>query len=285
MAGKLLRSLRRYGRLMALYAKMDLAWLCRDTKFALTCIFTESVSYLAGLSGIFLLAARFDGVGELSAGEVLFMLAYAAMVAGVFQLFFSANNVGHISRRIGRGQLDHMLIQPLPLHTQLMTEGFLPFTGSSALLTGTVLLCVAASRLGLPVSLGWLTRLLGSLAVTTGMCLGYSYLASSLAFWFPVQAEEIATDALGLLDGFATYPLTGMPLALQTLMLTAVPAGLMAWFPAMNLLGRAPLGWPQTYPVLFTIFLGLLAGFCFRKGMMYYVRKGIHRYIRGGFRM
>lgn len=39
-----------------------------------------------------------------------------------------------------------MLMQPLPLPVQLMTEGFIPFSGSSNLVSGAALLCIAVAK-------------------------------------------------------------------------------------------------------------------------------------------
>ena len=63
---------------------------------------------------------------------MLFLLGYALLVRGVIDTFFNYN-VAFISRRIGRGQLDHMLVQPQPLWMALLTEGFAPFSGSGML--------------------------------------------------------------------------------------------------------------------------------------------------------
>ena len=133
--------------LYVLYAKMDFAWLLRDRVFASLAILSDVISNLSSIAGIFLLAWKFGGIGGMSRYEILFMLGYTSLMTGIYQVFCSSNNVGHISRRIGRGQVDHMLMQPLPLPVQLMTEGFIPFSGSSNLVSGAALLCIAVAKL------------------------------------------------------------------------------------------------------------------------------------------
>ena len=54
----LLQLLRLYG----FYAKLDLMWLLRDAKYAILAIITDTVSSLAAVSSVFLLAMRFNGV-------------------------------------------------------------------------------------------------------------------------------------------------------------------------------------------------------------------------------
>ena len=123
-------------------------WLLHDTRNGIFCILGDLLSSLAGLSGVFLLAVRFNGVGGLSAGEVLLLLGLSSLGDGMIMTFFSGFNVANISRRVGRGQVDHMLIQPVPLWMQLLTEGFLPVTGSQSLLLGGVVTGAALSRWG-----------------------------------------------------------------------------------------------------------------------------------------
>jgi ABC-2 type transport system permease protein len=217
--------------------------------------------------------------------DVLFMLGYVTCVTGLYQLFFSNCNTGHISRRIGRGQVDHMLIQPLPISVQLLTEGFIPFTGCQTLLFGIGILFGALRGMGKEPNTLWLLWLVGYLIVSVVIILGLSYLFSSLAFRWQVAYEEIASTVIDDLTGMlSNYPLSGMPVAVQLTLLTVVPAGLLGWFPACSLLGKAPLGLPVFYPLIVAAVIWSLAFFAFRKGFKYYVKTGSNRYTPGGHR-
>jgi ABC-2 type transport system permease protein len=275
--------LRRIGRLLAISAKLDLCWLLRDTKYALAGITADLVSNLATLSGVFLIATRFGGIGSLSADEVLFMMAYSTLVTGIFILFGSGNNI-HVSRIIGRGQLEHLFHQPLPLGLQLLTSGFAPFTGGGNFLAGIGLLVYAIHRLGLTVTPGWLLMLLGYLLATLVIIVARAYLVSSLAFYAPVAAEEITSVAIDGTWFLSTFPLSGMPSALQLPLLTVMPEGLMAWFPTLCLLGRPLFPGAGYYQPVFALLLALLSQMIFRKGLNDYVQKGSNRYVPYGFR-
>jgi len=274
---------RRILGLMAISAKMDLIWLLRDTKYAIAAISADIVANISMIAGIFLIAARFGGIGGMSADEVLFMMAYSTMVTGIFNLFGSGNSI-FISRIIGRGQLDHMFIQPLPFGLQLATSGFSPFTGGGNFIVGAALMAFAAGRLDLRVTAGWAAALFAYLLTTMVIIVARSYLVSSLAFYAPVAAEEISSTAINGTWLLSTFPLGGMPLFVQIPLLTVMPEGLMAWFPAMSLLGRPPLHLTAYYPMVFALLLALLAGYVFNKGMRYYVKKGSNRYVPYGFR-
>ena len=277
------KTLSRMGRLFAIAAKIDMMWLLRDTKFALLCIAGDVFINLATLSGVFLIAVRFGGIGGMSADEVLFMMGYSTVITGLFGLFGSGNNI-HISRIIGRGQLEHLFMQPLSLKMQLFTCGFCPFTGSGNLLSGIVLTAVAIGRIGLHPSPAWFLALALQLAATMTIIVGRSYLVSTLAFYAPVAAEEISSTVIDEGWVLGTFPLSGMPRFIVIPLLTILPEGLMAWLPTLILLGKAPHSYLTYYPMIFALLLALVTAFVFRKGLNHYVKKGTNRYVPYGYR-
>lgn len=270
-------------KLLAISAKMDLAWLLRDTKYALAGITADIISNLSTVSGVFLIAVRFGGIGGMSTDEVLFMMAYSTLITGIFIMFGSGNNI-HVSRIIGRGQLEHLFIQPLSLKVQLSTCGFTPFTGGSNFIAGIILMIVAVNRLNLQISFGWMLSMIAYLLTTMIIIVARAYLVSSMAFYAPVAAEEISSTAIDETWFLSTFPLSGMPLFIQIPLVTILPEGLMAWFPSLCLLGRPPLGLTAYYPMLFALIISLIANLIFRKGLNHYVTKGSNRYVPYGFR-
>ncbi|MGL6200006.1 MAG: ABC transporter permease [Lachnospiraceae bacterium] len=270
-------------KLLAISAKMDLAWLLRDTKYALAGITADIISNLSIVSGVFLISVRFGGIGGMSEDEVLFMMAYSTLVNGIFIMFGSENNI-HVSRIIGRGQLEHLFTQPLPLKVQLPTCGFTPFTGGSNFAVGVILMFIVIGRLGLQISIGWLISLAAYLLISMAIIAARAYLVSSMAFYAPVAAEEISCTAIDETWFISTFPLSGMPMFIQVPLITILPEGLMAWFPSLCLLGKPPLGLSAYYPMLYAITLSLITSYIFKKGLNYYVRKGSNRYVPYGFR-
>ena len=270
-------------KLFAISAKVDMVWLLRDTKFAVMGICGDMINNIATVSGVFLIAVRFGGIGGMSTDEVLFMMAYSTLITGIFILFGSGNNI-HISRIIGRGQLEHMFIQPLPLSVQLLTSGFAPFTGGGNFVVGIVLMTVAVNRLALDISPLWILTLVAYILVTMVIIIARSYLSSSIAFYSPVAAEEIASTTIDEAWLLSTFPLSGMPRFIQIPLLTILPEGLMAWFPSLILLGKIQYGLIMFYPMLFALLAALTASYFFKRGLKYYVQKGSNRYVPYGFR-
>ena len=275
--------LKRIGRMYALYARMDLMWLCQDTLCCVVVMLSEAVAALSSVSGVLLLAARFQGVGGLRFEEILFMLGFFTLAEGVTNILFGGGNVLHISRRVGRGQVDHMLIQPAPLWMQLLTEGFIPVSGSAGLLVGLGLAGYATWRLDISVNPAWLGALALYLLTRTATTLGLSFLTASGAFYRPVAWEEISTVAVDLLGTLGRYPLAGLPRGLAATLMTAPPAGMMAYLPAMALLGRAQ-GFTRLLPVLAAALYCALAAYFFRKGLKHYAQYSCNRYRDMGHR-
>ncbi|HEX5417247.1 MAG TPA: ABC-2 family transporter protein, partial [Chloroflexota bacterium] len=105
--------MRKLLKLWKLYAWMDLTWVAQDPLTFLGYLSSDIVLNLTMVIATLLLAERFDGIGTWSQDQVVFMLGYSIFVRGLLDGFFGFN-VAFISRRIGRGQLDHVLVQPQP---------------------------------------------------------------------------------------------------------------------------------------------------------------------------
>lgn len=276
-------SIRQLFKLWGIYAKMDLTWFLRDTKFCVLNIIADTVSSLASVSAVFLLAERFGNIGGMDRNQVLFMLGYASLVDGVILMFFR-NNVAWISRLIGRGQLDHRLIQPVPLWMQLATEGFIPVSGNSGLICGIGITAYAVSALDISPNIYWILGLVFSVLASVAVILSFSFISGSLAFYAPVAGEEVSTTAISFFGSLKTIPLGGLSMSAQTVLCTVLPIGLAAWFPANLLLGQPPSGFIAGLPIILTITMAIMASTLFKRGMKYYAKRGSIRYLARGHR-
>lgn len=271
-------------KLWKLYGSMDLHWLMQDKATVLLVIITETLSNLSGMAGVLLLAVRFGGVGGLTADEILFMLGFYELADGLGWMIFGNYNIIHISRRIGRGQVDHMLIQPKPLWMQLMTEGFMPFSGCHGFLIGGLLTAIAVARLDITLSPVWFLLLLYYLVIHMLLQLSQSFLYGSAAFYKPVACEEISSMILDMNHQLGRFPLFGLPVWLGTLLHTVLPIGLLAYFPALALL--RDLGKPTelAFPFFVAAIFLTAALICFKKGLTHYAKHSCNRYKEMGHR-
>ncbi len=271
-------------RLWKLYARMDLIWLLQDKATVLLVVITETLSNLSGMAGVLLLAVRFGGVGGLTADEILFMLGFFELADGLGWMLFGNYNVIHISRRIGRGQVDHMLIQPRPLWMQLLTEGFMPFSGCHGVFIGVILTGIAVARLDIALSPVWFLLLLYYLVIHIVLRLSQSFLYGSAAFYKSVACEEISSMILDMNNQLGRFPLFGLPGWLGTLLHTVLPIGLLAYFPALALL--KDLGKPTelAFPFVVASLFLTAALICFKKGLSHYAKYSCNRYKEMGHR-
>lgn len=277
------RTVRRLFRLWRLYGTIDLLWMMRDLTSMLTFVLTDIVVGTATVAGTWLLAERFHGIGRWTTPQILFMLGYAMLVTGLPDIFFNYN-IAYISRRIGRGQLDHTLLQPLPLWMALLTEGFSPFSAAMGLIPGLALLLWAITKVGLVVTPGWLALLALNLVASMAVALAFTVIWGSLAFWAPRAAEEINSASWQLLNQLKSFPLDGMGPALLGGLLSIVPVGLLAWYPSRALLGIDHTGYGMFVTPAAAIVLAALAAWVFWRGMLQYGRTGSQRYLALGHR-
>src|SRR5262249_54110899 len=156
-----------------------------------------------------------------AAAQVTFMLGYSSLTTGLANMWFGYN-VLEVSRRVGRGQLDHTLVQPQPMWLALLTDGFSPIIALPMVVPGLCLLGWAAVAVPLPVSLGWLALLAANILGSIAVLLSFSYAIGSLAFWAPRGAEEISMSAANILYQLNAYPLDGAPAVLAGGLLSAV---------------------------------------------------------------
>lgn len=266
--------LKTWWRMVKIYTKMDVLWFLRDTKVCLMYMFSEAVMSLSGVVGMVLLADRLGTATGMGRPELMFMLGCGLLVNGLFNIMFINNNTGAISRVIGRGQLDHALIQPVPLPLHFATSGFGPLTGLGPMLTGLPFALWAAG--GVPGGYGMLLRLIPLLLLALVIQTAWVYGVSALAFWAPYAAEEIAPDVTETFTSLQSYPLTALSRTAQFALCGVVPVGAMGWLPTVTVLENAPAG--AGFMAAVAAVAAFLATAIFRKGLKHYAKYSSPRY-------
>jgi ABC-2 type transport system permease protein len=274
---------RRLPRLWAVYARMDLLFIARGVKLAISFYVADMIIGATSAATTYLLAERFGGIGPWSRPAILFMLGYGLIVRGLMESLF-AFNIASISRRIGRGQLDHMLVAPLPIWMSLVTEGFMPFTGSGMLIPGLALAFLGLRELSLLATPGWAALLAINLVGSAAVMLGFNFCWATLAFWAPRAAEEINSSTLRMMHQLKQFPLDGLGPIVVGGLVTVLPVGLVAWYPARALVGLDPWPWALAVTPLAGLISVALVAWLFARGMKQYGRTGSTRYLSHGFR-
>jgi ABC-2 type transport system permease protein len=269
-------------RLLGASVRLNAIRILRTREQAILYTLTDFIWHSGAMLAPILVAVRFGHIGSWPVDAVVFMLAYGAAVSSLMDVLGDGPFV--LSHRIGRGQLDHYLIQPQPLWRILLTDSFTPFDFWPVLSLGLILMARSAARLHVPVSPGWLgllgLNLMASIVVQTA----FLYAWGTLAFWAPRGAEEISSMASRLV-GEVSFPLDPVPRALRVVLVSAVPSGLLSWLPARALLHEAGAGAVDAWLTpLAAVVLGALAVFLFRLGLRRYRVTGSRRYSDHGHR-
>jgi ABC-2 type transport system permease protein len=262
---------------------MDWLFLTRDPGRFLMWTISDTALNIASVSGMLLIAARFSGIGVWSEAQFVFMLGYAALVEGLVNLFFGYN-ISFISRRLGRGQLDHTLIQPQPLWMSLLTEGFSPAFGLPTMVPGAIMVGWAIKRLHFHVDPFWTGVAVMNLAASVTIVMSFQFAWGSLAFWAPKAAEEINSSTNQMLSGLKSYPLSGLSTLVRMGLLTVLPVGFVAWAPAGALMRVAGHGFGAWSTPAAAGCFAAPAILLFRTGLSHYARNGSQRYSDFGHR-
>jgi ABC-2 type transport system permease protein len=269
-------------RLLGAGARLNAIRILRTREQAILFTATDFIWHSGALLAPVLVAVRFGHIGPWPVDAVVFMLAYGAAVSSLLDALGDAPWV--LSQRIGRGQLDHYLVQPQPLWRTLLTDSFTPFDFWPVLALGLSLMAWSTARLHVAVSPGWLGLLAVNLLASIGVKTAFLYAWGSLAFWAPRGAEEISHAAASVIDE-VSFPLDTVPRPLQVALVSVVPSGLLSWLPARALLHIAGAGAVDAWLTpLAAIVLGAVALLLFRLGLRNYRRTGSRRYTDFGHR-
>ena len=277
-------------RLYRQYAKMDLLWFLRDTRYFFIQLVSDIVSGGCTIAGVCLLSANFKNFSGMNQNEILFMMGYSLFIDGIYMVFFIGNNTGMVSRIIGRGQLDHIMIQPVPIWAELLAQGFSPVSGSPMLIFGITLTYYGAVKAVMPINVFMILLFLFYSTCSIVIVLSFIYLLSCSAFYAPAAAEEIACVGKDLFSTLKTYPLGTMRGFQKHIFLSIIPVGLCAWFPSTLLIKAGKYGTEAVFvpealylPAAAAIFL-IIAIVTFKKGMKHYETYGSPRYSGFGHR-
>jgi ABC-2 type transport system permease protein len=268
--------------LLVANARLNVARILRTREQAIAYTLTDFLWHSGAMLAPILVAVRFGHIGAWPAAAVVFMLAYGAAVSSLMDIL--GDYPWRLSRRIGRGHIDHLLVQPQPVWRILLTEGFTPFDFWPVLTLGVILMASSAARLHVAATPGWLgllgLNLLASVVVQTA----FLYAWGSAAFWAPRGAEEISTAAASLVDDLS-FPLDPVPLGLRVVLVSVVPSGLLSWLPSRSLLHIPGAGALDAWLTpLAAIVLGAFAAVLFGLGLRHYRHSGSRRYLDNGHR-
>ena len=246
---------------LAILRDMALTSLQAEFQYRANVIASTVGGFLYQLTGfivVWIVVARFDGLGGWTLPEITFLYGMRLTAHGIFYLCFS--QMFDLDRVLITGEFDRYLVRPMSPLLQLFTRK-LRVNCFGDLIGGVMLLAFAAAG----AEVDWSPR---SAALLVAAVIGGALVEGavqvtmgSLAFRFlNIQAVRVSTNEVFNLYG--NYPMTIFPKVLEYLLTFALPVAFVAYFPASTILGRSDelsvsplIGWlaPVVGVVLFTI--------------------------------
>lgn len=237
-------------------------------------VFGSALVALTNLAEIYVVFANVPVFGGLDLGGALLMFAIAELAFGAADLV--AGNLDTVPALIRTGTLDVMMLRPVPVLGQLMTNGVsLRRLGQIGLAAG--ILVVALAR----VDIDWtfLHVLLLVIAPISGAFIfgALFVLAGALQFWLIDGAELTNSFTYG--SGYAaSIPASVFAFPLRVFFGFVIPAAFVGYLPAIALLGQpgpaflpAWLAWCSPVAAAAVVGSALLA---WRSGVRHYAGAG-----------
>lgn len=241
----------------------------------------EIIIAVSSVTAPVLLVGRFGAIGDWSAAQVMLLIGFALVVRGT-AFVFSGRQVMMISRKIARGQLDHLLVQPQRLWKSLAAEGFSPFDLAVTLTLGCIIFVWAIVQNLDSASPWWVLSIPISIVAATSIYIAAQYLWGSMAFFAPQSAEEINMTTSAAITQITVYPLGSLAKGMLVALSTIMPVTFIAWVPVAALLANS--WWQVLITPAFAAVFCALSLLVFRKGLQAYARRGVARYSDFGHR-
>jgi ABC-2 type transport system permease protein len=218
---------------------------------------------------LLVLFSRVNALAGWTFDEALFIYGFFLIPFALFNASFAAlSDVG--GRYIVRGELDRVLVRPMPSFLQVQLELVRPQALNGVVL-GLAVIGIASARLGLNWSAGdvglAVVSVLGAWLVYGGVYIAFA----SVNFW--------TQDRVGLfpiaynLINFGRYPMTIYPALVRFLLTFVLPYGFLAFYPAAGLL-REEFGAIGTFTPLVGVVVFLFGLMLWRVGLARYEGSG-----------
>jgi len=269
-------------KVLGVQTRLGMLGLLRTWKSFLIQISTDVVINVSAVSGALIIGSRFGGIGNWGPNQILFLVCYTLAI-NVFVSALFSQNFASLSRRIGRGQMDHALLTPRSLPFQLLYEGFNPLGQPLMLPFAIISFFVSAIRVvGMPSILWWICAAI-SVFSSVAIVMAFQVAVGAAAFWDPYAGEEVSSAANRLTLGLASYPMDGVTGVFYLAVIHVIPIASVAWQPVSGLIRGSP-SWVLLSAPATAVVATFIACVVFMKGMKRYERVGAIRYSSSGFR-
>ncbi|WP_040949575.1 ABC transporter permease [Gorillibacterium massiliense] len=177
--------------------------------------------------------AKFGGVKGWSVYEVGYLYAVIILAKCIYRSF--ANDVHNLEKYLVSGNLDQILLRPLPVLLALMTQNFRIMLGET--LQGAAVLVFCMYRLGKDGQIGWIAVPETLAAIGTGAIILFAVglATATVGFWI-TRLNELQNLTEDAARNAVQYPLSLYPAWLQGIFFTVLPVGFASYVPSLYIL-------------------------------------------------
>jgi len=180
-----------------------------------------------------LVMMKFGNIKGWSLYEVCYLYGVIMISKAIYRTF--ASDVHHLEKYLVSGDLDPLLIRPLPVLLALMTQNVRILFAEVA--QGIVLVVVAMNALMAGGQLDWTAIPITLLMILTGTVILFAIgLATAAAGFWLTRIESLQNLTEDASHTAVRYPLSLYPRWLQGVLLVLIPVGFVNYMPALYVL-------------------------------------------------
>jgi ABC-2 type transport system permease protein len=265
-----LRSVRRlvyiYFRCLGQQMKAILAY---EADFVVL-LFSAALVQITGVFFIWTIFQRIPSINGWTFWQVVMMYALIFVTEGVGSLFFEGT--WRLSNLVYTGQFDQMLVRPLSPIVQVLANA-VGFNGLGNIVTGLVLIVIGILNTPVQWTPGRLLMLVILVASAATIRVAINLGSAASAFWIkaPWSMVPMFVHQLG---EFAKYPITIYSLAVQAMVVVAIPFAFVSFFPTAYLFNIEAWSAPGLLTPLVAVYCLFMAVTIFRIGLRRYESTG-----------
>lgn len=245
------------------------AILAYEADFAVMLV-SAVIVQIAGFLFIWTIFQRIPDINGWTMWQVVMMYALVFVTEGVGSLFFEGT--WRLSELVYNGKFDQILVRPVSPIVQVLA-GAVGFNGLGNIVTGTVLIVVGIANTPIEWTPGRLLMLVILIASAATIRVAINLGSAASAFWVkaPWSMVPMFVHQLG---EFAKYPITIYSVAVQALIVIAVPFAFVSFFPTAFIFGVDAWSIQGFLTPLVAIYSVLMAVWLFNVGLRRYESTG-----------
>ena len=256
--------------MLKMYALLVRASLRSGMQYKFNFIFSTFMSALINIAEFLMVAlvlVKFGSIKGWSIYEVGYLYSVIMLSKAIYRSF--ASDVHHLEKYLVSGDLDALLIRPIPVLLALMTQNYRILFGEFG--QGLIILSISMGGLMNQGQISWTAAPLTLMVILTGAVILFAIglITATFGFWL-TRIEELQNITEDAARTAAQYPLDLYPGWLKMTLIAFIPVGIANYVPSLYVL-RGEYGlWLMFATAAFAV-LFLAAGLLFW-------RFGISRY-------